>query len=208
MIGVLEADEGNGRLTVLADGVPLDGGPLLGRDERRQVPVRPRRMHRAPWKRRGPPQEMPALHGLAEHATGQPLRRRLAHVDLPGVGRRLPVERGADVRTCDQQLTVRSEWEIEGEGAGVHSDGDPEAHGTVVAPTYRLGNDPSHPMARPARTCRVVVSPEEDQEGIATELDDVATLGQADVDHVVEAGVEEIGELLGAAPTYRGQLLG
>ncbi len=70
MIGVLEADEGNGRLSVLADGVPLDGRPLLGRDEPRQVHVRPRRLYRAPWKRRGPPQEMPPLHGLTEHAAG------------------------------------------------------------------------------------------------------------------------------------------
>ena len=153
-------------------------------------------------KRRGPPQEMPALHGLADHAAGQPLRRRLAHVYLPGVGRRFPVERGADVRTRDQQLTVRSEREVEGEGTGVHTDGDPESHGTVVAPAYGLGNDPSHAVARPARMGGVVLSPEEDQEGVATEFDDVAAFGQADVDHVVEAGVEEIGELLGAAPAH------
>ena len=208
VIGVLEADEGHGRLTVLADGLPLDGRPLLGRDERCQVRVRPWRRHAGGRRRGRAPQEMPALHALAEHAAGQPLRRRLAHVDLPGVGSRLPVERDADVRTRDQQLTVGSEWEVEGEGSGVHSDGDPESHGTVVAPAYGLGNDPSHAVARPARMDGVVLSPEEDQEGVATEFDDVAAFGQADVDHVVEAGVQEIGELLGAAPAHCGQLLG
>ena len=95
-----------------------------------------------------------------------------------------------------------------GKAAAVHPDGDAEPHRSPVALLYRFGDEGTHAVRSSACTDRIVLTREQDEQRVPTELDDVAALPVADADHGVEARVEQVGQLFGTPSAHGRELLG
>ena len=77
-----------------------------------------------------------------------------------------------------------------------------------VALLHRLGDNCPHGVRGPAGPAGVSLAREQDEEHVAAEIDDVATLRRAGADHGVEAPVEDVRQLLRAAPAHGREPLG
>ena len=74
---------------------------------------------------------------------------------------------------------------------------DPESHVPHRVRRPGLGDDRAHAFHGRHGTGRVVVVGEQDEQSVATELDDVAAPLLACLDHLAEAAIQQIGQLLG-----------
>ena len=206
LVGVLEADERDRCLTMLADPLGLDAQPLFQGDEALEVGPGPigLRLRRFARHRLGiAPQEVAALDGGPDELGRELLSDGGADPDLAGLGVGFALEGRGDVGSREQELPVDAQGQEDGEVATVHPDGDAEPYRPPVALADRLGNERPHSVRSPAGTDGVPLAGEQDEKCVPAEFDDVAALVHADADHGVEARVEQVGQLLGPASAQR-----
>ncbi len=146
---------------------------------------------------------------LAEQAFVEVARRRRAERDLAGLRDCLGVDAGGRVGTGDDQLAVDPAHQEEVELAAVHADRDAQPHGAGRrgAPPHAL-ESLLHAHRRRSRAQRVVLAPEQQQDGVATELEQVGVVGVGTADQLGEGGVDHAGDLLRTFPAALRERLG
>ena len=206
-----QAQKGHGRLTVLAGQAGPDHLDLGGRYESGQVRVSSRlgRVHHP--ARDGPVSD---FRGRPARPEQPPLRTRrsppggrdgsgrcFTHEDLPGRRRRLAPNGGGRTRAGhDQVLMPVAIDQVQPDLARMDPYRHAEAHLRSRVSDQRPADALPHGRRRQAGPLRVGRAGEEDQQGVATELEHVATVRFARFDHAVEAVVDQLVELLGAGP--------
>ena len=156
---------------------------------------------------------MPGGESLQRDALGpgnaQPRRRDesrggVAEQDLAGSSGRLGGHRRRCSRATDDEIVAAGvdgeELVLPGVDADRHGQADEPAVGRRASPADRA----AHADGCPAGACGVAVTGEPHEQGVAAELDDVATLPVAVLDHALEAAADERVELLRALTTTLG----
>ena len=205
LVGVLEADERDRGLAMLADPLRLNAESLLQRNESLEVrpgPVGFAPVGRARHRVRIPPQQVTALHRRTDESVGDLLGHGRADTNFAGFGTGLARKGRRHVGTGQQELAVHALRQKHREGAAMQPDGDAEPHRPAVSLVDRPGDEGPHAMRGPAGPHGVPVTGEEHEQRVASELDHVPALFETDADHGVEARVQEVGEFLGAATTH------
>jgi hypothetical protein len=206
-----ETDEGDSCGAVLALGRRRrDMRADAGRDEGLDVqPLdRRERLERAARRRLRAQKASFALR-LAEHLGVEQRRGFGAQEDLAGLGGRLHLDGARRRRACDDQLAVRRADEEEVEPAAV----DADVHAQLDR--SRRGFEPpdlaeaaAHAECG-ARSARCVVGARiEEEERIASELEQATPVAVRDLEELGEGRVHHLRDLLGAGLALRGQLLG
>ena len=212
-VGAGEADEGDGgepvlrvgdrRTEVVAEGV---------REERaQQVGVGRRQVRRfAGLGMRCPPaqQELTVVTG-PDGVAPQSLRGGGADDDLAGLGGLLRLGGGGRPRAEDEELTRGRSDEEEVDVPGVHADrhreGQPSDRGGHGGGLAQGG---AHLDGRVAGLLGMVLALEEEEEGVAAELEQLTAPRRGDAQHRPEDPVERLDDLLGADPAPARELLG
>ena len=131
-----------------------------------------------------------------------------AGADRPCLGARLLFEDGCHERAGDDQLPVGSPCEVEVQPAGGDAGGQGQRNG---CPAHASATDRPHRLlhrdGRAARPFGMAIAFEEDEHGVAAELQDVSSELLRVVQDVGEDGVHRFGELLGAYPPAPGEPL-
>ena len=140
----------------------------------------------------------------AGHAGGQCRGDLVAHERLALVGLAFEVDHLRGRRADDQQLAVVGPGEKHVERPVRGADG----HREVGA----LGGGGGvqrdlHRQRSVGAAAAVVVAPEQHEQGVAAELDDLAAVSVGGVDQRRETHVDQLGDLLGAGLALAGQLL-
>ena len=145
---------------------------------------------------------------LAEQARIEEPRGRRAERDLAGPRDRLGLDAGGHVGAGDDQLAVDPADEEEVELARMDADRHLQTDGPG------RGGAPPHPRQRVlhshccrGRAQRMILAAEEQQNGVAAELEQVGMVRVGLPDQLGEGGVDHTGDLLGAlAPALRERL--
>ena len=186
LVGVLEADERDGGLAMLADPLRLNAESLLQRNESLEVGPRPVRfapVGRAPNWLGIPPQQVAPLHRRTDDSVRDPLRHGRADTNLPGFGIALARKGRRHVGTGQEKLPVHALRQKHGERAVMQPDGDTEPHRPAVSLLDRPGDEGPHAVRGPAGPHGVPVAREEHEQRVPSELDDVPALFETDADH-------------------------
>ena len=158
---------------------------------------------------RGPGQEAAGALGRA-HAVRRQQRRGLgAHHHLAGVGRLLHEGDQRRPATRDEELAMGAADEEEVELAAVQALRHPQRHlpGRRLQPPD-VAQHAAHAERRAARAGEVPVALEEQQEGVAAELQEVAAVGVGDAEQRAERRADRLDELLGALAAAAREALG
>jgi hypothetical protein len=155
-------------------------------------------------------EEPPVAPRRAEAAGGQRRGRGGAHHDLARPGALLHAHDLGRGRPGDQQLTVRAPHDEQGVVGAVHPDGHAQLNAAAArVDRSGLAQPPAHVDGAPARPFDVRVTLEQQQERIAAELEQGATVRVGDGEEPLEAGPDRVCEPLGPlSPTAARQLLG
>ena len=127
----------------------------------------------------------------------------VAEQDLAALGRPLAVDGGAHTGPDHEQLSVARVDEVEVEDAAVDALRDTELHALHEGVDQVRSIRVTHPETRRGGPGGVFVTGEQHEQGVATELEDVAAEVVDDLDHPAEALVEQDGEFLGALAAVR-----
>ncbi len=133
---------------------------------------------------------------------------RVAEQDLTRGGCRLGSHRRRRPGTTDDEIVAPG---VDGEDVmltGVHADRHGQADEPAVGCRASAADRAAHADGSPAGAGGVALTGEPHEQGVAAELDDVAALSVAVLDHRLEAAADERVELLGAFPAALGQALG
>ena len=104
---------------------------------------------------------------------------------------------------------MRSTDEEREKAAAVHTDRHAQPHRAALGLDAADGAEPgSHPRRRSTAPRGVVVTGEEDEERVATELEEYAAFGVRHREQFREAGADDLGELLGTDPTLASESFG
>ena len=157
----------------------------------------------------GPSEQEARAFGRTDHCRPERGCGVRAQHDLAGVGGALHGHDGAGPRTGNDELTVRRADEEEVEEPAVdphrHPQGDPLAQ-DGQAPDF--SECPPHLDGGAAGTCLMGLTGEEEQQGVAAELEQPAPVGDGQVEQGDEAGPDGGGELLGPHLPVPGQSFG
>jgi hypothetical protein len=206
-----EAQERDRRLAVLRLDHPgghrgAHGG---GHADRQVEPVDRREQLALHLGRRLEPQEHAAALRVAELARLEGDRGRAREQDVAGLGRVLELDRPPGLGPADDQLAVGRAREEEVEVAAVQADVHAQRHlpDGRVRPADRAQH-PAHPVRRARAAPLVPRAREEEQEGVAAELQEAAAVRVRDVEQMPEGRVHDLVHLLRASLALSRQTLG
>ena len=147
-----------------------------------------------------PSTERPGAVGRrsAEPAVGNQAGRGRTEQDLPAIGRRFEVDRSRHRRPTHEQLEVATVDQREAEQTRMRPLRDAQSDVPHRVRRPALGDDRAHAFHRRHRPAGVVIVGEQHEQRVTTELDDVAAPLLARLDHLAEAAVQQIGQLLGS----------
>ena len=143
--------------------------------------------------------------GAAERLGGDQRSRRRGQENLASLGVALAVHGGSHARANHEQFLPTGVDEMQVEEPRVHALGDPQLDSTHQRRRPRALDQVPHAPAAGRRAQRVIVALEQDEQGVATELQDVASVVVDDVDHAAEAAIEQDRQLLGALAPERSE---
>jgi hypothetical protein len=211
-VGAVEVDEGDRGLPML--GLDRSGREVLAdrlrHAEREVASFEHRRRVQANGLARDRRLQQPAWSlGFAEKPFRKRASRRLAEQDLAGLRGIFQADCRRRAGPGDQELAVGVPDEEEVEGAAVDADVHPERH--VARRRARppdLAQRPAHPVRRTRGADGVTVAGEEEQECVAAELEEAASLPVGDVEQVRERVVHHLRHLLRAHLPLAGEAFG
>ncbi len=213
LVRAREPHEGDGRDPVL--GVGGAGREVLAqghREERRQAVLAVGRGGCRPARcrvRLPAAQQQGTVVARAGRPGRQPGRGRRADDDLAGLGGLLGGGHGTRAGAEHEQLAGGGADEEELDVAGVHAHRHRQGE-----PARRRGHGGRGAQRGPhldggvAGLLGVVLAPEEEEQGVAAELQQLAAAGCRDGEHRPEHPVERLDDLLGADPALPGEPLG
>ncbi len=211
IIDPAEVDERDGGLPVLRLGLAVRKlAADRGRDAAVQVEAGGRRQwrDRAHGSRRRA-QQASALLLVAEDPLRQTGGGLVADEDLAGLGARLHLNRPRDAGPGEQQLAVRLADEEEVEDVAVDADVHLQRHRPDRRPRPpQRPQGPAHAVGGIAGTGSVVLPGEEEEQGVATELEQSTPSRVGDVEQALEGPIHHLRDLLGAELALLGEPLG
>jgi hypothetical protein len=154
------------------------------------------------------PQQAAPVTGGAERPGGQSGRGRVGHDDLARGRSGLGVHGRRRGRPGEEQLAVHVAREEEVEKTAVHAGVHAQRRrARARLRTRDLPQRDPHPVQRPRRVRLVVLAVEEEQERVAAELEDSATVLVGHLEEARQRGVHDPRQLLGTRPAEPGQAL-
>ena len=211
-IDAIEMDEGDERVAMLALGDV--GFEMVAQDRGGDEALGAIRFDGG-WRRHGvhrrgrAPKQAAAIAGIAERRRGQSRGGGFAREDLAGAGGGLHLDNTRDGGASDDELEMRLAREEEVDIAAVDADGHAKPHQAgrrLYAADFAQRT--AHVDGGAAATLSVGGPGEEEEKGIAAELEQIPGLVVRGGEKLREALVEYFGHLFGADLTLAGEPLG